>query len=99
MTDHLVPRRVYYAVFATLMVLTGVTIWIAFQDLGMFNALAAMTIACTKATLVVAYFMHLRYGTHLVRVVLGAAILWLLILIALTLGDYASRGLLPYPGK
>lgn len=99
MTDHVVPRRVYYAVFATLIVLTGVTVWIAFLDLGLFNMLAAMTIAATKATLVVAYFMHVRYGSHLIKVVLGAAVLWLLILLTLTLADYASRGWLPFPGK
>lgn len=99
MSDHVVPRGVYYAVFTSLMVLTAVTVWVSFQDLGMFNTLAAMTIACTKATLVVAYFMHVRYGTHLVKVVLGAAVLWLLILLVLTLGDYASRGWLPFPGK
>ena len=99
MSDHVVPRKIYYAVFATLLVLTAVTVWVAFADLGMFNTVAAITIACTKATLVVAYFMHVRYGTHLVRVVLGAAVLWLLILLVLTLGDYASRGWLPFPGK
>ena len=99
MSDHVVPRRIYYAVFMTLMALTAVTVWVSFQDLGVFNTLAAITIACAKATLVVAYFMHVRYGTHLVKVVLGAAVLWLLILLVLTLGDYASRGWLPFPGK
>ena len=99
MSAHLVPRRIYYIVFSTLMVLTAVTVWIAFQDLGVFNTVAAMTIACTKATLVVAYFMHVRYGAPLVRIVLGAAILWLVILFALMMADYASRGWLPFPGK
>ena len=99
MSDHVVPRRVYYAVFTTLMVLTAVTVWVAFADLGMLNMVAAMTIACVKATLVVAYFMHVRYGSHLIKVVLGAAVLWLLILLVLTLGDYATRGWLPFPGK
>jgi len=99
MTDHVVPRKVYYGVFAALMALTAVTVWIAFQDLGVLNTLAAITIACVKATLVVAYFMHVRYGGNLVKVVLGSAVLWLFVMLGLMLADYASRGWLPFPGK
>ena len=91
MKDHLVPRRVYYTIFATLIALTGVTVAVSYVDLGPLNALVAMTIACVKATLVVMYFMHARYGSRLIWVALGAGVLWLAILIALTMGDYASR--------
>ena len=92
MSEHVVPRRVYYAIFSTLIVLTGVTVAVSFVDLGPLNTLVAMTIACVKATLVVLYFMHARYGSRLIWVMLGAGVLWLVILIALTMGDYASRG-------
>ena len=91
MKDHLVPRRIYYTIFATLIALTGVTVAVSYIDLGPLNALVAMTIACAKATLVVMYFMHARYGSRLIWVALGAGVLWLAILIALTMGDYASR--------
>ena len=91
MTDHLVPRRVYYTIFATLIALTAVTVAVSYVDLGPLNALVAMTIACVKATLVVMYFMHARYGSRLIWVALGAGVLWLAILIALTMGDYATR--------
>jgi len=92
MSEHVVPRRVYYAIFSTLIVLTGVTVAVSFVDLGPLNTLVAMTIACVKATFVVLYFMHARYGSRLIWVMLGAGVLWLVILIALTMGDYASRG-------
>jgi len=92
MSEHVIPRRVYYAIFSTLIVLTGVTVAVSFVDLGPLNTLVAMTIACVKATLVVLYFMHARYGSRLIWVMLGAGVLWLVILIALTMGDYASRG-------
>jgi cytochrome c oxidase subunit IV len=95
MTGHLVPRKVYYTVFGALLVLTAVTIAVASVDLGPLNTVVAMTIACAKATLVVLYFMHARYGSRLIWVMLGAGILWLAILIALTMGDYASRGWMP----
>ena len=77
--------------FAALMVLTAVTVWVAFYDLGVLNTVIAMTIAVVKATLVVLYFMHLRYSSRLTQVVAAAAILWFVILIVLTLADYFTR--------
>ena len=92
MSAHVVPRRIYFTIFAALIVLTGVTVAASTVDLGPLNAVVAMTIACAKATLVVLYFMHARYGSRLIWVMLGAGVLWLIILIALTMGDYATRG-------
>lgn len=99
MSDRVIPRRVYFAVFAALIALTAVTVLAAFKDMGPLNTIVAMTIACTKALLVVLYFMHVRWGTSLVRVVIAGALLWLVILLALTMSDYASRGWLGFPGK
>ena len=92
MSEHVVPRRIYFTIFAALIALTCVTVAASMLDLGPLNAVVAMTIACVKATLVVLYFMHARYGSRLIWVMLGAGILWLIILIALTMGDYATRG-------
>jgi cytochrome c oxidase subunit 4 len=92
MSEQVVPRKIYFTIFAALIVLTGVTVGASMVDLGPLNAVVAMTIACVKATLVVLYFMHARYGSRLIWVMLGAGILWLIILIALTMGDYATRG-------
>jgi cytochrome c oxidase subunit 4 len=64
---------------------------VAFVDLGPMNAVVAMTIAVFKATLVVLFFMHVKYSTRLTWVVVVASVFWLLILLALTLADYASR--------
>jgi cytochrome c oxidase subunit 4 len=98
MAEHVVPRSVYYAVFGTLMVLTGLTVWVAYLDLGFLNTAVALGIAVTKATLVVLYFMHVRYGTRLTWVVVSSGFFWLGILIVLGLSDYLSRGWLPQPG-
>ena len=51
-----------------------------------------MSIACTKGLLVVLYFMHVKYSSKLTWVFAGSGVLWLLILFALTLSDYVSRG-------
>jgi len=98
-SHHIVPLKVYFAVFFALMVLTFITIQVAFVDLGIFNTVAAIAIACIKASLVVLYFMHARYGTRLVWVVVATAAAWFVILIALTMGDYASRGWMVPPGS
>jgi cytochrome c oxidase subunit 4 len=90
--EHIVPTRVYYAIFATLMVCTGLTIWIAFFDLGAMNVVAALVIAVFKAVLVVLFFMHVRYSTRLTWAVAIGGVFWLGILLALTLGDYLTRG-------
>jgi cytochrome c oxidase subunit 4 len=98
MSEHVVPRSIYYAVFAALMVLTGLTVWVAYLDLGFLNTAVALGIAVTKATLVILYFMHVRYGTRLTWVVVSSGFFWLGILIVLGLSDYLSRGWIPQPG-
>ena len=92
MADHVAPTRLYYAIFAALMILTAVTVAVAFRDLGLMNTYVAMTIAVAKATLVVLYFMHVRWSGRLVPILLAVGLLWLVILITLTMSDYASRG-------
>lgn len=88
---HVTPIRVYAAVFLTLMVLTAVTVAVAFVDLGHFSTPAALLIATVKATAVILYFMHVRYSTRLTWVVVIGSIFWLGVLFVLTLADYLSR--------
>lgn len=96
---HFVGVPVYIAVFVALLVLTSITVWVAFHDWGFLNTPIALGIAVVKATLVVLYFMHVRYTTRLTQVVVVSGFLWLLILFSFTLSDYVSRGWLPFPGK
>ena len=71
---------------------TGLTVIAAFQDFpGPLNAVVALTIAVVKATLVVLYFMHVRYSSRLVWLIVTAGLFWLAIMFALTLSDYSTR--------
>ncbi len=88
----IVPTRTYFTIFAALMVLTGATVVVAFFDLGLMNPIVALSIAVFKASLVVLFFMHLKYSSRLVWVVGGAALFWLGILLVLLLSDYLTRG-------
>ncbi len=97
MAGHILPKKVYFLVFITLMALTALTTGVAFIDLGPLNTVAALVIAVCKATLVVLFFMHLKYSPNLTRLVLVAALVWLAILLVLTLGDFFTRQWTPVP--
>ena len=90
--EHVVPVPVYVAIFVTLLVLTATTTAVAFLDLGPWNTVVALGIAVIKASLVVLFFMHLKYSPLLNRTVLLGGLFWLAILIGLTLSDFATRG-------
>ena len=96
MTHHLVPVRLYVAIFGALLLLTALTVAASFVDLGggrlhMANAIAAITIAISKALLVVLFFMHVRWSSRLTWIFVGAGVFWLMILFTLMLGDYFTR--------
>ena len=89
---HVVPLKTYFVVLASLMVFTAVTVAVAFFDLGPLNNVVMLGIAVFKATLVVMYFMHVKYGTRLIPVVIASGAFFLVILFAITMSDYMSRG-------
>jgi cytochrome c oxidase subunit IV len=91
MAEHVIAKRVYFGVFAALISLTILTTAVAYVDLGGMNTVAALVIAVCKGSLVVLFFMHLKYQPGLTRVTLLAALLWLVILIGLTTGDVFTR--------
>jgi cytochrome c oxidase subunit IV len=90
-TNHILPTRVYYTIFGILMLCTYLTVQIALFDLGALNAIAALGIAVFKATLVVLYFMHVKYSPKLTWAVVLGSVFWLTIMLALTMGDYLTR--------
>ena len=86
-------HKTYYLVFLALVIGTILTWRIAFIDLGIFNPVVALAIACTKATLVILFFMHVRYSSKLTMVTVAAGFFWLMLLITLSLSDYLTRTL------
>ncbi|MBI4264516.1 MAG: cytochrome C oxidase subunit IV family protein [Acidobacteria bacterium] len=92
MAGHVSPKSTYYTIFGSLMMLTAITVAAAFTNLGMLNFPVALSIAIIKATLVILFFMHLKYSSRLTKLICGAAFFFLMILFGLTLSDYLSRG-------
>ena len=80
-----------YIIGGVLLVLTLSTYLAALVDLGIGNLIIALLIAAAKASLIVLFFMHARYSSKLIWVVIGAALLWFGILFTLTMSDYVYR--------
>jgi cytochrome c oxidase subunit 4 len=92
MSGHVAPKSMYYSVFAALIVGTALTVGAAEVDLGALNNVVMLAIACTKALLVVLFFMHVRWSSRLTWVVAASGFVWLLILFGITMTDYLTRG-------
>ena len=88
---HVVKPGVYITIFLILLVLTALTTGMSFVDLGVFNAVIALAIACLKASLVVLFFMHIHYSSRLLKMTVAAGLFTFLLLITLTMSDYVSR--------
>ena len=93
MSGHVSPKSLYYSIFGALMVLTAITVFAAFVNLGAMNAPIALAIATFKATLVVLFFMHVKYSSRLTKLVVATSLFFLAILLGEMMMDYASRGM------
>ena len=89
--SHVVPQKIYLLVFATLLLMTLVTVDVAFYNFGWLNIYLALVIATFKATIVVMYFMHVKFSPRLTWLFAIAGIFWMIILLVLMLADYMTR--------
>ena len=96
---HIDSVKTYVVVLVALLVCTVLTTWVAYKPLGPFSVVVALAIACTKMLLVALFFMHIRHSSKLTKLVVLGGLLWLGILLALTMTDFATRGILGVPGK
>jgi cytochrome c oxidase subunit IV len=94
--EHHLPKYLYFAIFGALMVLTAMTVGLAYVNLGQLNIVVALAVAILKASLVVMFFMHLKYESHLTKVVLGAGVFWLVLLLGIIM-DYVTRSWMYMP--
>ena len=100
MSEHVItPVKTYVATFVALLILTAITYLVATQDFGAMNTPIALAVALLKASLVVIYFMGVRYNTPLTKVVVIAGFFWLFILFGITMTDYLTRTWIGVPGR
>src|SRR5215471_14215670 len=97
-THHIVPLPVYFGVFIALIIGTIVTTAVAYIDLGSLNIVVALIVAVAKATLVILFFMHVKYSPRLTKLVVISGIFWLIILLTMTETDLLTRHWIGVPG-
>jgi len=100
MADRSLSITSYLFVLAALVALTVLTVGVSFVPIaGHWHIAVGLAIAVVKASLVALFFMHVISSHRLNWVVIAVAVFWLTILATLTLGDYLTRGLIPFmPG-
>jgi cytochrome c oxidase subunit IV len=89
--EHIVSPGVYGVIFATLLILTAITVGASYAELGQFNVVVALANACIKAVLVILFFMHVKYSSRLTKLTVAAGFFTFFVLITMALTDYISR--------
>ena len=88
---HVTPPIVYVVIFGVLLVFTALTVGASFVEMGVFNPIVALAIGVIKATLVVLFFMGVKYSTKLTKLTVGCGLFTFIVLIGMTLADYITR--------
>jgi cytochrome c oxidase subunit IV len=89
--EHIVSPMIYLGILIALMVGTFATVYAAKIDLGRWNIVLALSIAVTKMTLVILFFMHGKYSARRTKLIIASGFFWLAIMLVLTLADYTTR--------
>jgi len=88
---HIVSPKVYLTIFLALLACTALTVAASYVEMYAWNAVVAIAIGCFKATLVVLFFMHVKYSSKLTKLTVGAGVFTFLILVGMSLSDYFTR--------
>lgn len=89
----------YVLAYAALLALLLANVFIGYLNLGWGSMFIALVIAVIQASVIALFLMHGLFEKALIRVIMGGALLWFMILITLTLTDYITRNWLPVAGK
>ena len=88
---HIVSYKTQFMVLLALLVLTAISVFITRFELGPHNTLAAMLVAGTKAAIVLAWFMHLKFESRFFTVMVSAVVVIFLLVLFVTFFDYSYR--------
>jgi cytochrome c oxidase subunit 4 len=89
---HVLPLSAYLLTWTVLIILTVVTVAASYFSFGAWNFVIAIVIATTKACVVAAIFMHLRWDRRFHTVIFSFSLIFLGIFIAFTMYDTETRG-------
>ncbi len=89
--QHIVSPKIYVLIATALLLCTALTVAASYLELGPWNAVVALAIAVFKASLVVLFFMHIKYSSKLLKLTVGAGLFTFLTLVGMSMSDYISR--------
>lgn len=99
MSQPAIRPKGYILVFAALLAIVLATTLVGKLDLGAFNMPFAILFATAKAALIVSFFMQAKFEPAIIRVIIAGGVIWVLIFLSNTVGDYMTRGWLGFPAK
>ena len=88
---HIVPYKIYALVLGILVILTGISVAVTHIELGALTVAIALLIATVKSSLVLIFFMHLKFDNKLFTIMLGGVVLLMVIVVIVTFLDYLYR--------
>jgi len=88
---HVAPVSLYVIILMALFGLTGLTYAVSFADLGPLSLPVAMAVAAVKASLVIAFFMHLKDDDRYNLFIFLGTLIFIGIFFGFTLFDLQAR--------
>ena len=88
---HITSYRTYGIILVALLILTALTVTVTWINVGRFAIAVAIGIACMKSSLVLLYFMHLKFDMMLFRILVGMVFFLILVVFVVTFFDYVFR--------
>ena len=92
---HITNNKTYFIVWAALMVMTAITVYVSYINFGILNIVIALVVASIKATIVALYFMHLKFEDSITWVFALFPLSLLALLIGMTITDTFTRTIVP----
>ena len=89
--SHITSYALNFKVLLVLLILTTITILVIKAHLGAFTVAVALTLASIKCAIVLTYFMHLKFESLILRLMVGGVFLLFAIIIVITFIDYYFR--------
>ena len=90
-TEHVLSYTLLAQILGGLILLTAVTVGVSYIDWGFLNVPIALFVASSKATLVLLFFMHIKFEGMVIKVSFISTMLFLAIMISFTFWDVAFR--------
>ncbi|WP_027472475.1 cytochrome C oxidase subunit IV family protein [Saccharicrinis fermentans] len=89
--SHIVPYKTYLYILAILLALTGITVGAAYVEFGQLTIFVTLLLASIKSTLVLIYFMHLKFDNRIIQIIVPTIFILVTLVLIVTFLDYNFR--------